>query len=80
MKDNRLSIIYNDGFIETHFDGIGDCRTLCGHDTSGDSGGDHDGYNEAEKTKRAVDCIHCLDIMKFCKSVRLKKSEKTRTT
>ena len=75
----RMGITFEDGFKEVHFDFSTGDAAICGQDLIGDdsNNSEHGAYYEATEEKHtSVNCQHCLDIVKECKTIRLKKLEK----
>ena len=58
-----------------HFDGTLGDQTLCGLEQDGD----HEiGIMPGVKTTLPVDCPDCLQIVRYCKKIRLKSTEENR--
>ena len=75
----RATILFEDGFAETHFAFSPDCdNAICGQDLSGDDRAEEHGtYGISEIfSYKSVNCEHCLEITWACKKTRLRKLEK----
>lgn len=65
----RIGIIC-DGLLEVHFGSMTEDYTLCGADAmSDDSTG-------PVATSKSLTCRDCVDVVKRCRTVRLRKAEK----
>ena len=64
-----VKIKYTDGTSEVHFrDAIMGDVSLCGHDLAGDG---TLGWEAGVSTKEKVNCHHCIEIVKYCKKLKL---------
>jgi hypothetical protein len=67
---NRIAIRYFFGDVEVHFAIHNRDLSICGHDLIGDD--DWEGMGEVNKP---VNCPDCLELVKACKQIKLKKQE-----
>lgn len=59
--------------MDSPHQGFGD-TSLCGHDLIGDTSM---GWEAGIETKKKITCPHCINIVKFCKAVKLSEIGQT---